>query len=63
VALKLPHGARRDARVDAAGDLILLEDQDRTRCDRRQIAQGCARLELALRRGGRVALLARAAKS
>jgi RNA polymerase sigma-70 factor (ECF subfamily) len=33
-------GARSPARVDALGDLILLEDQDRSRWDRRLIALG-----------------------
>ena len=52
VALMLLHDARRDARVDAAGDLVLLEDQDRTRWDQAQIAEGCQRVERALRHGG-----------
>ena len=34
LALMLLHDARRDARVDAAGELVLLEDQDRARWDR-----------------------------
>lgn len=38
LALMLLHDSRRDARLDASGDLILLEDQDRTLWDRRQIA-------------------------
>ena len=52
VALMLLHDARRDARVDAQGDLILLEEQDRARWDRAQIAEGCERVERALRGGG-----------
>lgn len=52
VALMLLHDARRDARVDAQGDLVLLEDQDRSRWDQAQIAEGCERVERALRRGG-----------
>ncbi len=52
VALMLLHDARRDARVDAHGDLVLLEDQDRARWDRAQIDEGCERVERALRRGG-----------
>ena len=52
VALMLLHDARRDARVDAAGDLVLLEEQDRSRWDRAQIAEGCERVERALRAGG-----------
>ena len=52
VALMLLHDARRDARVDTHGDLVLLEDQDRTRWDRAQISEGCERVERALRRSG-----------
>jgi RNA polymerase sigma-70 factor (ECF subfamily) len=52
VALLLLHDARRDSRVDAAGDLVLLEEQDRTRWDRAQIAEGLERVERALRSGG-----------
>jgi len=48
----LLHDARRDTRVDAAGDLVLLEEQDRSRWDHAQIAEGCERVERALRRGG-----------
>jgi RNA polymerase sigma-70 factor (ECF subfamily) len=51
VALMLLHDSRRDARVDPQGDLVLLEDQDRTRWDHAQIAEGCARVEQALRLG------------
>ncbi len=40
VALMLLHDSRRDARTDSNGDLILLEDQDRSRWDDRQIADG-----------------------
>ena len=40
LALMLLHDARRPARTDPAGDLVLLEDQDRARWDRRQIAEG-----------------------
>src|SRR5229473_24385 len=42
LALMLLHDARRDARLGPDGDLVLLEDQDRTRWDRRQIAEGLA---------------------
>jgi RNA polymerase sigma-70 factor, ECF subfamily len=52
VALMLLHDSRRDTRVDAAGDLVLLEEQDRSRWDRAQIAEGCERVERALRCGG-----------
>lgn len=52
VALMLLHDARRDSRVDVHGDLVLLEEQDRTLWDRAQIAEGCERVERALRSGG-----------
>ena len=51
LALMLLHDARRDARVDAAGSGVPLEEQDRTRWDRAQIAEGRALLE-ALDGGG-----------
>ena len=50
VALMLLHDARKDTRVDAAGDLVLLADQDRSRWDHAQIAEGVALVEAALRR-------------
>src|SRR5262249_28845031 len=40
VALMLLHDARRGARATASGDIILLEDQDRTLWDAAQIAEG-----------------------
>jgi len=39
LALMLLHDSRRDARLDAAGDLVLLEDQDRRRWHQPQIAE------------------------
>ncbi|MBW8793305.1 MAG: RNA polymerase sigma factor [Streptomyces sp.] len=51
LALLLLHDARRATRVDAAGDLVTLEDQDRTAWDRAEIDEGAALLEGALRRG------------
>ena len=42
VALMLLHDSRRDTRADSSGDLILLEDQDRSRWDHQQIAEGLA---------------------
>jgi len=42
LALMLLHDSRRDARADSNGDLILLEDQDRSRWDCLQIAEGLA---------------------
>lgn len=52
LALMLLHDSRRSARVDASGDLVTLEEQDRSRWDRAQIAEGQALAETALRRGG-----------
>jgi RNA polymerase sigma-70 factor, ECF subfamily len=52
VALMLLHDARRDTRVDSTGDLVLLEEQDRTRWDHAEIAEGLERVERALRLGG-----------
>ena len=37
LALMMLHDARRDARLDAAGDLVVLEEQDRSLWNRRQI--------------------------
>ena len=51
LALMLLQHARRAARVDAAGDLVTLEDQDRERWDREQIAEATERLEAAMSRG------------
>jgi RNA polymerase sigma-70 factor, ECF subfamily len=51
LALMLLHDARRAARVDADGELITLEDQDRSRWDGPQIAAAEAILDTALRQG------------
>ncbi|MBL9012706.1 MAG: sigma-70 family RNA polymerase sigma factor [Myxococcales bacterium] len=48
LALMLLHDSRRDARTDAAGDLVLLEDQDRSRWDRAQIDEALALVPPAL---------------
>jgi RNA polymerase sigma-70 factor (ECF subfamily) len=48
LALMLLHESRRAARSTPDGDLVLLEDQDRSLWDRRMIAQGCALVERAL---------------
>ena len=47
----LLHDARRVARLDAHGDLVTLEDQDRGKWDGAEIAEGVMLLEGALRRG------------
>src|SRR5256885_259118 len=39
LALMLLHDSRRDARVDEAGDLVVLEEQDRNRWNQEQIAE------------------------
>ena len=48
LALMLLHDARRPARVSQEGDVILLEDQNRTLWDQRKIAEGSALVEQAL---------------
>src|SRR5579863_6959164 len=52
LALMLLHDARREARLDEAGDIIVLEEQDRSLWDHRQIAEALPLVEQALR-GGR----------
>jgi RNA polymerase sigma-70 factor (ECF subfamily) len=51
LALMLLHDARRSARMDAAGDLVTLEDQDRGQWDATQISEGVSLLDRALRAG------------
>jgi len=51
LALMLLQDSRREARVDDAGDLVLLEDQDRSLWDRREIETGLGLLERASRLG------------
>ena len=51
LALMLLQDARRVSRVDEAGDLVTLEEQDRTRWDREAIAEGVRLLDAALRLG------------
>jgi RNA polymerase sigma-70 factor (ECF subfamily) len=48
LALMLLHDARRATRTTAAGDLVLLEDQERSRWDRAQIEEGLALAAFAL---------------
>ncbi len=52
LALMLLQDSRRTARVDAAGELVTLEEQDRSLWDRAQIDEGKTLAETALRRGG-----------
>lgn len=51
VALMLLHDSRRDARSDDYGNLIALEEQDRNRWNRQQIAEALPLVEEALRGG------------
>ncbi|WP_128927322.1 RNA polymerase sigma factor [Bradyrhizobium guangxiense] len=53
VALMLLHDARRAGRETTAGDIVLLEEQDRSRWDRAQIEEGLGLVEDALRMPGR----------
>ena len=48
-ALLLLHGARLPTRIDAAGDWLLLDEQDRSVWDRTMIAAGLAHLQRAQR--------------
>lgn len=51
LALMLLHDARREARLDDAGDVVLLEEQDRGRWNQKQIAEAVPLVEAALRAG------------
>lgn len=51
LALMLLHDSRRGARIDEAGNLVVLEDQDRSRWDRAQIAEALPLVDEALRGG------------
>ena len=53
LALMLLHDARRAGRQTAGGDIVLLEEQDRTLWDQAQIAEGLGLVEDALRMPGR----------
>lgn len=52
LALMLVQDSRRAARVDAQGDLIVLEEQDRSLWNRAQVAEGAALIQRALSGGG-----------
>ncbi len=54
LALMLLHDARRPARVSQHGDVILLEDQDRTLWNQAKIAEGLALVDRALNIAGQV---------
>jgi RNA polymerase sigma-70 factor (ECF subfamily) len=53
LALMLLHDARRAGRATSGGDVVLLEEQDRTLWDSCQIAEGLALVDGALRAPGR----------
>jgi RNA polymerase sigma-70 factor (ECF subfamily) len=48
LALMLLHDSRREARMNRAGELVLLDEQDRSLWNRDQIREGTALLDLAL---------------
>jgi RNA polymerase sigma-70 factor (ECF subfamily) len=48
LALMLLHDSRREARENAAGELVLLDEQDRSRWDHAKIREGIAVLDSAL---------------
>jgi RNA polymerase sigma-70 factor, ECF subfamily len=49
LALMLLHESRREARTTEAGELVLLDEQDRSHWDREQIVEGVALVERAMR--------------
>lgn len=51
LALMLLHDSRREARTGTTGDIVLLEDQDRSRWNHGQIEEGLTLVESALRSG------------
>jgi RNA polymerase sigma-70 factor (ECF subfamily) len=51
LALMLLHDARRNARLDASGDLVILEEQDRSLWDRAQIDEALLLVDEAFRAG------------
>jgi len=52
LALMLLHESRREARTSPTGDIILLDDQDRTLWNQRLISEGTALVERVLNSGG-----------
>jgi len=51
LALMLLHDARREARLNEAGDMVTLEEQDRTLWNQEQIAEALPLVEESLRSG------------
>ena len=56
LALMLLHDSRREARLDEAGDLVVLEEQDRSRWNKEQIAEALPLVDEALNSPGPYAL-------
>jgi RNA polymerase sigma-70 factor (ECF subfamily) len=54
LALMLLHDARRSSRVSDAGDVVLLDDQDRSQWDRNEISEGLALVDRSLTTRGRL---------
>ena len=54
LALMLLHDGRRKSRVSDAGDVVLLDDQDRSQWDQSEIAAGLALVDKSLRIPGQV---------
>jgi RNA polymerase sigma-70 factor, ECF subfamily len=54
LALMLLHDARSSSRVSAAGDVVLLEDQDRSQWDQSEISEGLTLVDKSLTARGRV---------
>src|SRR4029078_12250676 len=52
LALMLLHDSRRATRTSPSGELVLLDEQDRSQWDRAQIEEGAAWVEDALRTTG-----------
>lgn len=52
LALMLLHDARRESRINQDGELVVLEEQDRTRWNHSQIAEALPLVEKALQQGG-----------
>jgi RNA polymerase sigma-70 factor (ECF subfamily) len=50
LALMLLHDSRREARLDAQGDLVVLEEQDRSRWNKRQIDEALPLVDQAVTR-------------
>ena len=63
LALMLLHESRRDTRVSADGDIVILEDQERSRWDRELIREGLALVARALAARGAGAYALQAAIS